>query len=382
MPVPDVRLDGVTAEESERCVRRTAFYASNWKQMDPIMVGVKRYALEVKDRERIVIDAHVAPLEETKYGKVLSVLGPPVSQEISPAQGDIAFVQAALRGGLLRPGVPVHHLFVGIQDAVPTSDLKFDSLLKSLQILRSTPGYLGAWPKPGFLDILPLRLGGGQPDAYGYSLLPLSLWRRQWGEFSALSFDRATLDAATPQLEPVAAESPAQIRLAVGDLSQAEFRQWVNAMNYYRSAQASRGNTRLMHALSTQLGAPRAAARETAESLLDAKLACPLGGEYELDTVADGLEAWVSTAGDGSSAPPEDYQAPLLNWFRGVQAELLKSSGQIVVHAELDMQRHPKAPEIKLPLFNLFGGKGAGKKKSTPKKTDSKPKTDKGPREF
>ena len=63
---------------------------------------------------------------------------------------------------------------------------------------------------------------------------------------------------------------------------------------------------------------------------------------------------------------PEDFEAPLLKWFRGVDAHLNKLGDQIFAHVELDMQRKPSLPKIELPFFNLFGN--GGQKALLPKK--------------
>ena len=47
------------------------------------------------------------------------MLGPPTRQMITPAQGDVVAVQAAVRGGVLLPRIPPHQLFLGIQDIPP-----------------------------------------------------------------------------------------------------------------------------------------------------------------------------------------------------------------------------------------------------------------------
>ena len=44
--------------------------ASQWRQMDPLFIGIQRTALDDKGRERIVIDGNVNPLDEGKYGAV------------------------------------------------------------------------------------------------------------------------------------------------------------------------------------------------------------------------------------------------------------------------------------------------------------------------
>ncbi len=367
-PIPDVPLRGVTRDEAARLAELTQFSGAGWRQMDPLIVGIQRFALDGQRMERLVIDAHLSPFAEQKYGWVTSLLGPPTRAQIRPAEGDIITLQAAVKGGLLVPSIPPHHLFLGVQDNEPLTDLQGGGLLPSLMVLRTTPGYLGAWPKPGFLDLLPLGLGGGPPDAYGYSQLPLGIFRRQWEAFSALAFDPQVLAQVTPQLAAGEAENDAQVRLHVGDLSQARLQNWVNSLAYSRAHQASVGNAKLLHMLSQQLGVPRDRALDAAEGLLDAKLLCSLGGEYRLIEAPGQMALWQSDKWLDPAAGPaaDEYRAPLLVWFRGVDADLTMYNDRVVVHATLDMQRKATEPKVELPFFNnLFGG---GKKEPDAKR--------------
>jgi hypothetical protein len=62
---------------------------------------------------------------------------------------------------------------------------------------------------------------------------------------------------------------------------------------------------------------------------------------------------------------PDDFQAPLLKWFRGIDAHLIKEGDSLVTRAELDIQREPREErKFELPLFNLFG---SGQKAVKPK---------------
>jgi hypothetical protein len=242
--------------------------------------------------------------------------------------------------------------------------------LQTLNMLRSTPGYLGSWPKAGFLDLLPFNLGGTVPDANGFSRLPLGLWRRQGAGFSVLSFDPQLLANTTPQLRVVDSEVEAQLRMHVEDLSQSRIRPWITSLYYRRGVDASAGNSRFLMLLTQQFHLPLEQAKATAEDLLDAMLICPLGGEYQLvEDLNGGQRSWQSTAvarANGGAAP-EDFEPPLLKWFRGLDGHLVKAGDQINTRIELDMQREPRAPKLdfQLPDFSkLFGG---GQKAIKPK---------------
>ena len=356
-PIPDVPLDGVTRDEAARFAELTQYAAANWRQLDPLLVGIQRFAMDRPGLERLVIDAQLSPFAEQKYGWITSLLDRPTRVQIAPAAGDLISLQAAVKGGLLMPSIPPHHLFLGVQDTPALASAPGDGWLRTLQLLRATPGYLGAWPKPGFLDMLPLGLGGSPPDALGYSQLPLGVYRRQWDAFSALAFDPRLLADVTPQLAAAEAENEAQVRVRIGDISQAQLQGWVNSLAYTRALQASRGNVKLLHALSQQLGVPREQALEVAENLLDAELVCTLGGQYRLTQTPAQLALWRSDRWPDAAAAADEYRAPLLTWFRGLDADLTMQRDMLVLHATLDMQRKPAAPKIELPFFkSLFGG--------------------------
>ncbi len=355
LPIADVQLKGVTEAEAASYEELAQSYRQ-WQQMDPLMVAVKRFALDKHGRERVTIDGAISPLDDGKYGWILSILGEPTREMITPAPADVINFQAAVRGGVLLPQIPPHHLFLGIQDLPPAGEFAPRGFLQTFQMLRGTPGYVGGWPKPGFLDILPLGLGGGPPDEFGFSRLPLGLWKREGEGFAVLSFDSQLLADVTPNLRVAEAKEPAQIRVHVGDLSQSKLSGWINRTYYQRAVQASEGNVRFLHVLHQQLRVPLEDSLAAAEDLLDAELRCTLGGEYELAEIQGG-QTWQSSAVAGSS-PPADYEAPLLAWFRGLDASLIKQDDRVLAHLEIDMQR--KASEgIKLdelPLFNLFNG--------------------------
>lgn len=352
LPIPDVPISGLTPTEAAWYSRCAVFYGSQWQQMDPLILGAKRFTLDGKLRERVVIDGYISPFVDAKYGWLTSLLGPPTNVRIRPAKNDVITFQAAVNGGMLSSIVPEHHLFVGVQDHLPLQKMDTDGFLETLNLLRSTPGYLGAWPKPGFLDMLPFGLAG-QPDAYGFSQLPFGLWRRQWDSFSALSFDPQLLADVTPQLALEQADDLAQVRLHADDLTQTKLAEWVNMLSFNRAFQASRGNVRLLNTLTQQLAVPRGRSLDMAERLLDAKLLCSLNGEFKQNSQTG---SWSSTAWPMDGQVPAGYEAPLLAWFRGLDASLTKQGDQVVVHAQLDMQRQPSEAKIELPFFNLFGG--------------------------
>jgi hypothetical protein len=63
-------------------------------------------------------------------------------------------------------------------------------------------------------------------------------------------------------------------------------------------------------------------------------------------------DAWPSF---DARALPDQYVAPLLKWFRGLELEVVKEDTQFKIHGILDIQRTGGG---KLPAFDLFKGFG------------------------
>lgn len=359
-PIPDVPIEAVTPGEAERLGAQAAAFGGVWNRWDPLMVGLKRFALDGASNERITVDAHISPLVQEKYGWLTSLLGAPTRMRIKPVPGNVIAAEAVLQGGQFAPDVLPHHLFLGVQDGPVHEGPPPRGWLGTLALVHTVPGYLGAWPGPGLLDRLPWLPGlrGGPPDADGYSQLPLGLWRRQWGDFHVLAFDPNLLAQVTPLLATEESQDEAQVRIEVSDLSETNLRGWVNTMAYARATQASLENARLLNTLSQQFAVPRPEALSAGEQLLDARLVCPLGGEYRFD---EQTQRWFSTAwpDEDSGDAPAEYRAPLLEWFRGLAARAIVDEDRAVIHAELDLQRKPSESPAALPLFNLFRSKQA-----------------------
>lgn len=354
-PIPDIEITSVTEAEADYCAGQNDYYVEHWKQMDPLMIGVKRFALQEPSRERIVIDANISPIAEEKYGWLLSMLGPSTDMKIATPKDELISVQASVRGGLLAPDIPPHQLFAGIRDVPVETRLQPNGFFKALFLLRETPGYLGSWPKIGVLDWLPVELNGSKPGADGFSQLPLGLSRWQDEGFSVLSFHRDVLDATVDQLRAEPNDDAAQLRLHVGDLSESQLSDWLNFLSHERATQTSTGNAKLLHTLSQQFAIPREAALNTAERLLNTTLVCSLEGKYELSKADRGMPVWRSTNWSKPGEPlPTDYEAPWTSWFRGLELALAKNRDRLVIHAELDVQRTASDMKLKLPMFDLF----------------------------
>ena len=375
-PIPDLPLGKVTAEEASWFQERATFFAQSIRSLDPMFIAIKRYEHR-KNVERVIFDGRLAPFGEDKYGWLMSMLGPPLENEVAKAPGDIIRLQASVRGGNSNPDIPAHQIFAAVEDHLdPTVDLRPRSFIKVMQALREAPGYLGAWPSPGYTDWMPAL--GREPDPYGYTYSRLlKLWKLQWGQFSVMAFDQRRLESLKPHLKIVDRERPAQIRLEVGDLVNSNLRNWANSVNYRRAWQTSVANVRLLNLLSQQFRVSPESARAIVERMLGVELVCSLGGEYRLAKLPAGRKVWYSTAWPSFSRPeiPEGHTAPLLKWFRGLEVEVSKGPTQFSVHGFVDIERSEE--KTKLPSFDLFKGfsnlLGGGKKDDGKKSDDKQP---------
>jgi hypothetical protein len=358
LPVPDVELRGATASEVAHYAEQAEIFRSDWRQLDPLVVGIGRKAGAERGRELISIDAHLSPVGLEKYGKLLLLLGPATNQRIRSDTEQLMTIQASLFGGLDYPGVPAHQLFVGLEDLPATNTAPPRGLLQWLQLLQAAPGYLGAWPAPGFLDWLPVWIAS-EPDPNGFSRLPLGLWRWQGGDFSLLSFRKDVLDRVTPRLRIEETPKAAQIRLQARDFSESALAPWLDDLYVRRAQQVALGNVRLLHLLSNQFRVPRKESLDIANALLDTRLVSLPGGAYELNAQGDDFTCWQATGlSMAPSAEKLENVAPLLRWFRGLNLDVARQQDRLTLHADIDMQRQTGTTANPLKLIeSLLGGK-------------------------
>ncbi len=370
LPIADAEITAITPEENAAIAERIAFFQERLREVDPMLIAFQRFGVE-DQIERVVIDARVAPFGKEKYGWMGNVLGPPMPVEIGGPPDELVAIQVSFSGNILSASEAPHQVFAAVQSNIPArTNLQPTSFFELFQLLKKTPGYIGAWPNPGYLDRLPAL--GAQPDAAGYTYSRiLDVWRLQFGDFSLLAFDRNRLEAVRDWVRVEPAERPAQLRLRVGDIAHSNLREWANVLYFERGWETSISNVQLLNMMIQQLGLPAESALDQAEQLLGVQLACPLNGQYVLTETASGRLAWQSTAWPSFDDPqvPPDYTAPPVLWFRGMTLDIYQRESQFVVHGTLDIERgqgqatsadsatggQPGFWE-KLPDFNMFQG--------------------------
>jgi hypothetical protein len=375
-PIPDVEVSEVTPSELQTLHRIEDFRKAHWQDMDPLTVAVKRFATDDPSLEKIRFTAWMVPFDREKYGTLSSVVGPPSKTIIRQPPDSIISGQLSIQGGRLLPSADPHILFFGLQDVEMPTDVRRARALRTLQVLRTAPAYLGAWPKPGLLDLLPTA--PEEVSAAGeIARLPFGLWRWQSPDgFAIVSFDLSVLQDTAPHVGVDQARSEGQIRLHVGDISKAKIRGWFNALNYQRAYETSIGNTKFLLTLHQQLGVDKSDAKNVAEQLLGVKLICPLGGEYLL-VARNGHTYWESTGWENGTSESRraEFQSSVADWFRGLEARVTLTDDRIVAHGLLDVRREEQDASLKLPIFEWIRNNpfGSGEESGRPQPVPPKP---------
>ena len=287
LPIPDVEVTDVTLEELQGYQKQAEFFREKWPELDPIVIALNRKPNPEKGIEELSFEVRAEPFGETKYAWLLNFLGPPMTELVRTDENNLMTIQASVRGGLPLETLP-HRLFLTLSDAPPKNLNKAPEQWKPMDMVRNAPGYLGAWPKPGFLDVFPFGLGG-TPDAAGFTRSLLGLWRWQGDGFSLISFEPELLSRASETIHVEVQNIPAHLHLQVGDLAGSKIRPWLEQIRFWRARQATLGNVRLINGVMNQLGVAPESAKTYTEDLLDVKLLCPLEGTYEVSKGDSGL---------------------------------------------------------------------------------------------
>ncbi|HYO25578.1 MAG TPA: hypothetical protein VEQ85_11600 [Lacipirellulaceae bacterium] len=346
VPTGDRDVEGATPTEAAAYRRFCDRFRAEVGQTPPLAVAIQRLPLADGSGETLAADLVATPLEHVKLGRFADMLGEPSSDRVASVPGDVARLELVLESiasPLLGGNDEPHHLFVGVRDFRTPLVVERGRVGPAGRPAELVRMYVGAWPRPGMLRLFaapeaaegPQAAPGGAPDT----------WQARRDDFLLMSFKPDLVDEVLPQLAVAPAPRPAQAWLEVDDLTGKDLAAAINAFGYMRTRETSVAASRLMNTLANQLHAPPDQCRAIAEELVDGTFLCPLGGEYQLEAVADGLPQWTSTAIAPANRflltePPADFQLPLLTWFRGLRGDLvLEKGGRLAAHVEVDMAR-------------------------------------------
>ena len=296
---------------------------------------------QVTGIERIAVDIHLQRYAASNLVSQVKKLAPASETRVAPIVGDVVAGEVVLSGFL--GGDQPMHLFAGLRDGPVPLKIERGSLELATTVMDGVEGYIGGYPKPQMLErLLPIRMSGYDANGYARGVGLFDLWLRRADEFLLISFKQNVLMEVGNQLAIVPAERPAQAWFMLRDLVGTKYQQVVTSYAYARTRDTSASGSRFMNSLVEQLHVPPATASELANELVAGEFVCPLGGEYQLMATPAGYEAWASSA----AAPnnqfllteiPGDYQFPLLDWFRGLSAELVRGEDTLTLSVLIDV---------------------------------------------
>ncbi|HUG93615.1 MAG TPA: hypothetical protein VML55_22435 [Planctomycetaceae bacterium] len=348
LPVADVEVAAVTPSEVKAYGEFARAYRALWERVDPVVVGIQRRPAAKPGRERVVLDVHITPYARQPLGFLAAFLPPPSNERVADVPDDIASLQVRLPGYLFGNTRQSGLAFAGFRDFSPAFELRNGAVDPPRPADRDTHAYLGS-QREDFLAWLDARRDWNTADEEGYIRHPdgrgvLSGWARRHNDFATVSPRKEVLEQVTPHLRIEQADRPAQIRLRIADLQRRLIAPFLTAHGYVQARKASGTNARFLDTLIDQLQVPAADARRQAETILDARLVCPLGGEYELTRPAKGFAEWSSTVWAEPSlsavnAVPADYRFDVLDWFHGLDLEFSIDRTTLETRIELELGR-------------------------------------------
>jgi len=333
VPIPDVETTRAAPLEVAAYLQLAEEYRHPWPEIDPLIVGIQRHSLG-KDRDRITLDVRTTLLNKQPLSALRQFLGKADRRRIA------TLPENAVSFEIVRPQGRVFGALEGVGPGVEV----LGGVVVPLGRLRDLlVGYIGATDRGGLLSWIP-SLPSGPPDDEGYSRDRRGPWGRAVEPFHVYSFQREVLERVAPKLRLEDAEREAQLRLRVVDVSKSALAPLAHTWCYARTRQTALGNIQFMQQIVEQFRIPGDAARNTAEMLLDAKLLCPLGGQYVYRDAAPRVSRWSSTAFDSArrwsasaAQSPDGFQPPPLNWFRGLEADATVSDTGLSACVQLEM---------------------------------------------
>jgi hypothetical protein len=402
VPIADMPAGKITPTEAARYAEFRREIESQVGRFAPFTLALKRTpSPENAEWDRITAELRLDRYSQSRLAPLARMLGPAAPVRIAPIVGDVASIEVIVDA----LGQPVH-LFGGVRDFRTPLVVRQGEVQADARPAEYVRAYVGGFPRPHLLDrIFGAPTGPFDREGIARNNRLFDLWLRRADDFFLFSFKRDVLVEVGRQLAMIEAERPAQIRLQIDDLSDKEIATAVSGLGYMRARATSASGPRFMNSLTTQLHVPPEEARSVAEDLVGGTFNCPLGGDYVLtdpnaplrmpeDTeeplpLPDGAvtsvtvepqpnnrKLWTSTAVPLANRfllteIPADYEMPMLDWFRGITADMARGSDELRVDAELDMVHLEVAPEptdsgegFKLPnLGNLFGEWGKSKDK-------------------
>lgn len=372
-PIPDMFPDKVTSEESRNYYAFGREYLREWRAIDPVVAAIWFREDEVAQRERVSVRIFVTPYARERYGFLTRHLAPASAVQCAPMKGDLLSLNAALqtqggtanfvRLGLLDEAVPFR---IDEGRVKPTAQFQDRTFANRNSYALITPGdeqgveLLGA-----FADCLQSAdLGISQepvqatpwmplqiifhPVSYLKSLL-ISNYIESKGAWKVIARSKEIRERVLTesQLEPVL--QPAQVRLEMKHAGDAAVAPYLHACMYINERIASATNAQLINYAVQQFNLDPIRGRTAVENLLQARLQCPLQGDYLLSDSHGGAAYWSGSAWTKPSlfdevTIPTGYRFRFLAWLNGLNAKFGLTTDTLTAEIELILQKTPSQP--------------------------------------
>ncbi len=336
VPIPDVEITHATTHEFAAYEEFRREYARVWQRVDPVTINITKQAVPDKPgRERVVLDIRICPVSVAKYGFIANLLSAPQKQKLAHIPD--AFFELQSRGvKLVDPG----HILVAALDVDPPFTVRNGLVEVEFPKRNEDPLFFVASRGKITEDVLRNAKPVNERDYQATGWVP---WHRLEKDFLIGAMNRESLDRISPHLKEETADRAAQIRMRVGDLTQARMIKWIQANSYLSDARATVGSLHVLNDLTQQLRVPVADAKAASMKVMNGRVACALGGELKHEVGTGTFARWRSSAFPETSlkhvnAIPANYRNRVLEWCHGLDLEFTLVGQTLQVRAELELQ--------------------------------------------
>lgn len=387
LPVPDVPTQKATWTEFSGYERFKSDYNREWGRIDPVTVVFSGDAHPQQDgSERIGLDIIVAPYARLRYALLDTHLADANPMQLTPVAGDLISVQAAVRLGR---SAPAHLLSIGLQD----DDVPFVLQWGDVKRLGEKPDASFAKTRcyaaisPPNADVLRMLasvlLEGKSPTPTQTptqtrrttKLVPLppstpapikAIYYTTWalsnmppGAAGAMKYlsmiethDDVTVVSENAEIRThvhdninkQAVPDPHEVKLKITSLEQSKVEPYIQAYTYVEARRRSTENVQLLNRWTDWLRLPSNQSRNAVETLLCARVCCPLGGEFVISPANDHAD-WTSTAWtkptrfEVTEIPP-DWKFPFLHWLQGLAVNFDLEQSTLTARVDLTTRSH------------------------------------------
>jgi hypothetical protein len=377
LPIPDVPVEKATRTEVSSYHQFMGQYTQEWRRIDPVTVVFSRDKLDQDGLQQVGLDIVITPYARQHYALLSQYLAQARDQRVAPLNDDLVSLDTSIHRG---QGMHNSHLlYLGLRDEdVPyvfengevrlTNRSKGSTYAKSnsyaaisppstdvLQILASAFSRVQrpqdaqprqVQPRP---PIAPPKGGTGGISVIGFIVANLFLKSGDALRYvSSVTSDDNWMVASSnhslrqdvlAKISQERIDSSPQVRLRVKSLTNSRVEPYIQAYTYLAARKTSSENARFLNDVTSWLQLPTAASRDKVESLLGARLRCPLGGDFDLAD-HDGHSYWAGTQWPEPSyfaetKTPPSWKFAFLDWLGGL--DLRFDIDRTTLRAHIDM---------------------------------------------